>query len=55
MNELRIDPGSQVTGFALVTPKNEIIWGMDSAIFENKTNFLKLRLFYLLWSSGLTY
>ena len=27
--ELRIDPGSQVTGFALVTPKNEIIWGME--------------------------
>ena len=27
--ELRIDPGSRFTGFALVTPKNEVIWGME--------------------------
>ena len=27
--ELRIDPGSKVTGFALVNPKNEVIWGME--------------------------
>ncbi len=27
--ELRIDPGSRVTGFALVNPKNEVIWGME--------------------------
>ena len=27
--ELRIDPGSVVTGFALVNPKNEVIWGME--------------------------
>ncbi len=26
---LRIDPGSKFTGFALVTPKNEVIWGME--------------------------
>ena len=27
--ELRIDPGSKVTGFALVNPVNEVIWGME--------------------------
>lgn len=27
--ELRIDPGSKVTGFALVNLKNECIWGME--------------------------
>ena len=27
--ELRIDPGSKFTGFALVTPKGEVIWGME--------------------------
>ena len=27
--ELRIDPGSIVTGFALVNSKNEVIWGME--------------------------
>ena len=27
--ELRIDPGSRFTGFALVTPKCQVIWGME--------------------------
>jgi 5-methylcytosine-specific restriction endonuclease McrA len=27
--ELRIDPGSKVTGLALVTPSCEVIWGME--------------------------
>ena len=27
--ELRIDPGSIVTGFALVNSKNEVSWGME--------------------------
>lgn len=27
--ELRIDPGSKYTGFALVNPKNEVIWAME--------------------------
>lgn len=27
--ELRIDPGSGFTGFALVTPRNQVIWGME--------------------------
>lgn len=27
--ELRIDPGSKVTGFALINQKNECIWGME--------------------------
>lgn len=27
--ELRIDPGSRTTGFALVNPNNEVIWGME--------------------------
>ena len=27
--ELRIDPGSKVTGFALINHKNECIWGME--------------------------
>ena len=27
--ELRIDPGSRFTGFALVNPKNEVIWAME--------------------------
>lgn len=27
--ELRIDPGSKYTGFALVNPQNEVIWGME--------------------------
>ena len=27
--ELRLDPGSKVTGFALVNSANEVIWGME--------------------------
>ena len=27
--ELRLDPGSKFTGFALVTPNNQVIWGME--------------------------
>ncbi len=27
--ELRIDPGSRFTGFALVTPKCQVVWGME--------------------------
>ena len=27
--ELRIDPGSRFTGFALVNPKNEVLWAME--------------------------
>ncbi|MGK7895701.1 MAG: RNA-guided endonuclease IscB [Xenococcus sp. (in: cyanobacteria)] len=27
--ELRVDPGSKYTGFALVNPKNEVVWGME--------------------------
>ena len=27
--ELRIDPGSKYTGFAIVNPKNEVIWAME--------------------------
>ena len=27
--ELRLDPGSKFTGFALVNPKNEVIWTME--------------------------